>query len=319
MPQNSAIAQSPPSRCLVIGASGFIGRNLVASLAHRGIAVRALSRQGAALVDHPLVEWVKGDMLDEASLDAALEGVDACVQLATTTKPASSNADIVFDITSNLIANVRLLEKMVARGGIRFVFVSSGGTVYGDAKMVPVPESHSTEPKSSYGITKLAIEKYIAMFTRLHGLEARILRVSNPFGEYQPHSDGQGVIANFMWRALNNLPIEIIGDGSAVRDYLYVGDVCDAVHAALCYRGTKQLFNIGQGRGLSVLEIEEHLGSSVETQFLPGRAMDVRVSVLDCTLAHRELGWHPATSFSAGIERTAMWMRTLMKNADLEN
>lgn len=316
MVQETVALANPISRCLVIGASGFIGRNLVGHLARHGIAVRALSRSGEALVEHPLIEWVKGDMLDEASLQAALEGVDACLQLATTTKPASSNANIVHDITSNLIANVRLLEMLVARGGIRFVFLSSGGTVYGDAKMVPIPEAHSTEPKSSYGICKLTIEKYIVMFSRLHGLEAQILRVSNPFGEYQPHSDGQGVIASFLWRALNNQPVDIIGDGSVVRDYLYIGDVCDAIMATLNYHGTKQLFNIGQGRGQSVLEIvqeiEECLGSSVEMRFLPGRATDVRVSLLDCTLAHRELGWHPATSFSAGLERTAAWMRTQM-------
>lgn len=304
------------SPCLVIGASGFIGRNLVLKLAESGIAVRALTRSGEIKVEHPLVEWIKGDMLDIGTLDRVLENVGSVVQLGTTTKPASSNANIPFDISSNLIGNIRLLEKLAARKGVKFVFISSGGTVYGDPVYVPIKETHPTEPKSSYGITKLAIEKYIAMFSRLYDIDSTILRVSNPFGEYQSYSDGQGVVATFLWRALNDIPIEIWGDGSAVRDYLYVGDVCEAILAALHYRGKEPVFNIGYGKGLSVIEIlkgiEETIGFSADVRFLPGRPTDVRVSVLDSSLAQREFGWSAKTSLYEGLQSTAQWMSTLL-------
>ncbi|RPE66428.1 UDP-glucose 4-epimerase [Pacificibacter maritimus] len=301
--------------CLVIGASGFIGRNLVETLTQQGIAVRAMTRSGEPFLDHPLVEFVKGDMSDINSYVDHLQGIGSCVQLCTTTKPGSANKDISFDITSNLIANVQLLEKLSDLGNIKFVFISSGGTVYGDPAYVPIDEKHPTEPKSSYGITKLAIEKYISMFVGQKKLDATILRVSNPFGKFQPYNDGQGVIATFLWRIMNDEPIEIWGDGTAVRDYLHVDDVCASIIHALQYRGDQTVFNIGQGQGLSLTQIiegiEKTLGKSAKVSYRPGRATDVRTNVLDCTLAHQEMNWAPQTEFHEGLENTAAWMAEL--------
>ncbi|WP_281243846.1 NAD-dependent epimerase/dehydratase family protein [Jannaschia pohangensis] len=298
-----------------MGASGFVGRHLVAHLAGQGIAVRAVSRSGEPTFDHPLIEYVKGDMLDVSSLDAMLAGVKSCVQLSTTTKPGSSNADIPFDITSNVVGNVRLLERLADCDEMKLVFISSGGAVYGDPVYWPLDEKHPTNPKSSYGITKLAIEKYIAMFANLNKLDATVLRVSNPFGEHQSFSDGQGVISNFLWRGLNGTQVEIWGDGSAVRDYLYIGDVCEAVLAALRYRGSTPVFNIGFGKGMTVKEIvatvAEVTGSPLQTRFLPGRPTDVSVNVLDCRLAQKELNWKARTPFVDGMRRTAEWMASV--------
>ncbi|WP_363323879.1 NAD-dependent epimerase/dehydratase family protein [uncultured Paracoccus sp.] len=299
-------------RCLILGASGFIGRHLVRRMADQGLAVRAMSRSREPSFESPHVEWIAGNPLDPEAVGAVLEGCESCVQLVTTTKPGTANGNMSYDISSNLINNVRIMQKLGQQPDMKFVYLSSGGTVYGNPLYVPIKEAHPTEPFSSYGITKLAIEKYIQMFVRLNRFKASILRVSNPFGEFQSFTDGQGVVPTFLWKVLNREAIEIWGDGLAVRDYIYVGDVCDAIIAALGYRGDKVVFNIGFGRGLSVLEIlkgiEETVGFSTEVKHLDARPTDVQVSVLDNTLAFEELGWTPQTSFYEGLERTARWI-----------
>lgn len=290
-------------------------------MADLGMHVRAMSRAGLPMFESPHVDWLKGDPLDAEFVGQALKGCDSCVQLVTTTKPGSANRNIPYDIDSNLVSNVKIMEKMSERPGLKLVYLSSGGTVYGNPHYVPINEAHPTDPISSYGITKLAIEKYIQMFARQKKFHASILRVSNPFGEFQSFSDGQGVISTFLWKALNGETIEIWGDGKAVRDYIYVGDVCDAIIAALGYRGQKITFNIGSGAGLSVLDIlrsiEKIVGFSADVRHLDTRPTDVRVSVLDCVLALEEMGWKASTTLLDGLLKTKEWMAPQVRQESL--
>ena len=134
----------------------------------------------------------------------------------------------------------------------KFIFVSSGGTVYGIPQEVPIKESHPTEPICSYGISKLAIEKYMNLFHLLHGMEYCVLRLANPFGERQRVAAAQGAVTVFLDKALRNEEIEIWGDGSVVRDYFYVSDAVSAMTKALAYEGSSGVFNIGSGVGQSL-------------------------------------------------------------------
>ena len=193
------------------------------------------------------------------------------------------------------------------------MFASSGGTVYGAPRIVPVPETHPTQPLCSYGIHKLAIEQYLHLYHVLHGLAYCVLRLANPFGERQRSDASQGAVAVFLDLALRGEEVTVWGDGSAVRDYIYVGDVARAFCLAAAHDSPAAVFNIGSGQGHSVnellAEIGELLGQRVSRRYVQGRAFDVPVNVLDTTLAAQTLGWTPQASFRAGLERTLESLR----------
>jgi UDP-glucose 4-epimerase len=254
-----------------------------------------------------------GDFGSVHDLNSALDGVDAVLHLVSTTLPKSSNDDPIYDVQSNLVATLQLLNAMEARQVRRIVFISSGGTVYGNPQYLPIDEKHPTEPQVSYGITKLAIEKYLQLYQSQHGIKATILRVANPYGERQRIETAQGAVAVFTSRALRGLPIEIWGDGSVTRDYLYVSDVADAFARALAYNGPQTVFNISSGSGISLNDmiamLERTLGREVVRDYRPGRPFDVPASVLCNALAARELGWTPQIALEQGIQKTVEWMR----------
>jgi UDP-glucose 4-epimerase len=301
----------------VFGGGGFIGSAICDRLLRDGHALRIFERPRVdpyrAFAAGEDVEWVTGDLLSMHDLGAAIDGSDAVVHLVSTTLPKSSNDDPVYDVQTNLVASLHMLEAMRARGIRRIVFISSGGTVYGTPQRVPVDERHPTEPQVSYGIVKLAIEKYLLMYQRLHGFRTRILRVANPYGERQRVATAQGAVGVFLHRALRDEPIEVWGDGSVVRDYIYVADVADAFARALAYEGEQSVFNVSSGQGVSLNELlaqlEVLLGRPVERRYLAGRSIDVPANVLDNALARRELGWSPQVDLAQGLARTAEWMR----------
>ena len=299
-------------KCVVLGGAGFIGSHLVERLLQAGHAVRVFDLQDRGAAGHlPAggdIEWVRGSFLDPRDLRAAVEGCDAAFHLAWTTLPKSSIEDPRADVESNVLGTLRLLEAWRRNGAGKIVFVSSGGTVYGVPRSVPITEEHPTHPITSYGITKLAVEKYLELYRVLHGMDYCVLRVANPFGERQRVASGQGAVTAFLHRAHRGEPIEIWGDGRVVRDYLYVGDVADALARALDYRGERRIINIGGGVGRDLNEIadaiERVIGRALERRHAPGRKFDVPANVLDIRLARAELGWQPATPFEEGLKRT---------------
>ena len=301
----------------LFGGGGFIGSAIADRLLLEGHSLRIFERPRVEpyrkFLDTEDVTWLTGDLMSNHDVGAAVDGVDAVIHLVSTTLPKSSNDDPIYDVQSNLVATLQMLNLMVAKGVKKIVFISSGGTVYGNPCYLPIDEKHPTEPLVSYGITKLAIEKYLLMYQRLHGIKAVILRVSNPFGDRQRIETAQGAVAAFLSKALRSMPIEIWGDGSVQRDYLYIGDVADAFARAVAYDGPYSVFNISSGKGTSLNEvirlIEQVTGASVEKSHQAGRAFDVPVSVLDNALAARELGWSPQVSLEDGIMRTAAYMR----------
>jgi UDP-glucose 4-epimerase len=233
------------------------------------------------------------------------------LHLVSTTLPKGSNEDPVYDVNTNVIGTIQMLNTMVQLRVKRIIFISSGGTVYGIPRAIPVTEDHPTNPEVSYGITKLMIEKYLYLYSRLHELEPIILRVANPYGERQRTGTAQGAVAAFIHRALAGETIEIWGDGSVARDYIYISDVACACALALQYRGANMIFNIGSGVGTSLTDLVAAIGTIIErplqVRHLPGRSFDVPLSVLDCSLAKNELGWSPKVSLLDGLRRTISW------------
>jgi UDP-glucose 4-epimerase len=310
-------------RVLVIGGAGFIGSHLVDRLLDDGHFVRVLDRSPPEL--HPdwvkarRVEYVLGDFVDHFSATAAVKDIDVAFHAASTTIPATSNVDMAFDVQSNLIGTINFLKAAVAAGIRKVVFVSSGGTVYGIPAAVPIDESTPTEPVCSYGITKLAIEKYLGVFEFLHGLRFIVFRLSNPFGERQ-RPGAQGAIAAFMDKTLRAEPIDVWGDGSVVRDYIYIGNAIDALVEGMGYSGGQRVFNVGSGVGHSlndVLEVFEAVsGQKIVRNYLPSRAIDVPRNVLHIGLIRREMGWTPKITFADGMGRTWKWYQQRLTRSD---
>ena len=304
-------------RCLVLGGSGFMGSHVAELLASRGWEVRGFSQSQAPdrwqFAAPSSVSWVTGDFRDPKAVASAVEGCDYVYHLVGATNPASSNRDVIFDTETNLIPTLRLLEACVRAKVRRIVFSSSGGTVYGASNRCPISEEHPTEPRSSYGIVKLATEKYLALFHHLHGLDYTVLRVANCYGPRLPVTGEQGVVGSFLDRLNRGEPIEIWGDGAVTRDYVYVGDVAQAFLAALDQTSPFKIFNVGTGMGTSLLDLlalmERVTGRRAAVVKKSGRPVDVPVNILDPARARQFLGWQAGTPLDAGLLHTWNWVR----------
>jgi UDP-glucose 4-epimerase len=297
----------------IFGGGGFIGSAIADRLLRDRHAIRIFERPRVEpyrrFSGDEDVEWIAGDFMSVHDVDQALDRVDVVLHLISTTLPRGSNDDMVYDVESNLVATLQLLGAMVAKRVHKIVFISSGGTVYGNPTYLPIDENHPTEPLVSYGVTKLAIEKYLLLHQHLHGIKANILRVANPFGQRQRVETAQGAVAAFLSKAMRGQPVEIWGDGTVTRDFIYVSDVAEAFARAVEYEGGWSVFNIGTGIGTSLNElidmVERVLGREVVRQYRPGRRFDVPVSILDSSLARRELGWEPRVTLDEGLALTA--------------
>lgn len=300
---------------MLLGGGGFIGSAVTERLLRGGHKVRVFERSGSTphreFLPGEHVEWLVGDFLNHSDLSAALKEMDVLIHMVSTTLPKSSNDDPIYDVESNVVSSLHLLNEAVRQGVKKVIFVSSGGTVYGLPKYLPIDEDHATDPLVSYGITKLAIEKYMQLYQQLYDIKTISLRVSNPYGVRQRVEKAQGAVGIFIYNALKSGQIDIWGDGEVVRDYIFVEDVADAFVAAINYNGNKSVFNISSGAGVSLNELvsslEQVLGFDIKRNYLPSRAFDVPVSVLSNHLAKVELGWMPIVDMDSGLSKTVAW------------
>ena len=272
----------------------------------------SLARAGGHL------EWIEGDFSDYPLLEKALSGVDVIFHLISTTLPKTSNDDPIHDVVSNVVPFLALMEMARAKEVKRIIFFSSGGTVYGAPQLIPTPEDHPSNPICAYGVHKLAIEKYLYMYNALYGLDYAVMRIANPYGMNQQLNRGQGVIPVFLNRMLRGEPLEVWGDGSTVRDYIYLEDIIDAAVALVAYQGSHRVFNIGSGQGTSLIDLismmSRRLNCTPAVFFKPARLLDVPANVLDIRRARKELSWQPRTSLAEGID---LLIRQLRANGRL--
>lgn len=305
-------------RHVVIGAGGFIGGNLVRHLCaarHDVLAVDQDAGAAGRLAGLGAACVTAGVDSREAAAELLKPG-DIVHLLSGGALPDDRGADARRELDQTVGATLSVLDGCVAAGVRRVIFPSSGGTIYGPPVRTPIAEDHPTDPISAYGVQKLAVEKYLAVYRRLKGLDSVVARIANPFGPGQDPSRGQGLVASLVQRALAGRRIEIWGDGEVVRDYLYIDDLCAALSALAAYEGGERVFNIGSGAGRSVNQVIEALATAapeltLDVARLPGRAFDVPVSVLDVTRISRETDWRPATGFAEGLARTLDWQRSL--------
>jgi UDP-glucose 4-epimerase len=301
---------------LVIGGCGFIGRHIVAALEERGRAVVVLDRHGEPRGNTVHTTYVRGEFGDQNALESVfqLAAIEAVVHLAASTVPGNSNRDPRLDVETNVCDTISLLDLCVRHRVRKVVFLSSGGAVYGVPQTNPVAETHPTDPISSYGITKLVIEKYLKLYHHLHGLEYVAIRAANPYGPGQSPYSEQGVVSVFAWRILHGQELTVWGDGSVVRDYFHVRDLADFCCLALDGAAIG-VFNAGSGRGHALREmitiLETAFGKQARVRFTPGRLFDVPRIVLDTTSARQTFAWAPNIGFEHGLRETRQWLEGL--------
>lgn len=300
-------------RALVLGGNGFIGSHLVDALLEHDITVRVFDRMPEKYRGPlPNVDYQIGEFNDTFAVAEALDGVDVVYHLINTTVPSTSLYNPVADIEGNLITSVKLFEQMVKTGVKRIVFLSSGGTVYGNPETEMVSEKHLLRPICSYGVIKAAVENYLFMYQNLYGIRATVLRASNVYGPRQGHVGIQGLIGTFLYNVISGKPLKIWGDGRVVRDYLFVRDLVN-----LCVIAGKSenlgIFNAGHGVGYSVNDIIDMisrvLGRELRVISEPGRSYDVKRIVLDINKTKETFGWNPLVSLTEGIREHWQWLR----------
>ncbi|HVV25580.1 MAG TPA: NAD-dependent epimerase/dehydratase family protein [Candidatus Saccharimonadales bacterium] len=312
------------SRIVIFGANGFIGRNLTENLAkNKQDEIIAFDRfsdyqrdSGHPFDAHSNVRVVAGDFLNRNDVSAVLEKNDYVFHLVSGTNPATSNDDPFIDIEINVKASVELFEVCAKRKVQKVIFLSSGGTVYGDINSNKINELTLPAPRSPYAISKLTIEHYLRYFKYVSQLDYIVYRVANPYGPGQNIQGKQGVIPIFMHQVLAGEPLTVYGDGSMVRDYIYISDLITMIVGSYKKANLYNEYNVGSGgKGDSVNEIialvEKCAGKKIAKTHLPTPSTFVHKSVLDTTRFRKEFGISPEVTLEDGIERTWDYVKAI--------
>lgn len=301
-----------PDSILVLGASGFIGRNLTQSLAKQGIPVIAVSRSDAK-AEHPLIDAVVGDFREPGQFEPLLRRSRAVVHLATTSTPGTSAARPLLEIETNLHLTAALLQALHTQPQVELLYMSSGGSLYADTTTEPSSESARLQPRSYHGAAKLAAETFIAAWCNQAGGSATILRPSNVYGPGQPERKGFGVIPAAFGTILRNEVMHIWGDGTARRDYIYIDDLVELCSLALTKPSPGSLRTLNACSGVSVslnelLSIMESVtGKTLKRIYERSRIVDASCIAMNPGLATLSLDWQYRTSLEEGLRQT--WER----------
>nr|WP_241687849.1 NAD-dependent epimerase/dehydratase family protein [Janthinobacterium sp. 17J80-10] len=297
---------------LLLGGGGFIGSVLRRRLASQGQHVHVITRtSGLGLINEPGITVHAGDLGNRALLEELLPLCDKVVHLASATKPGTSGRHPALEI-ENLTSTLQLLEVLENWPDTRLIYLSSGGTVYGNPAQIPVQESTTLSPLSYHGAGKMAAEAFLNAF-RIAGHPVTILRPSNAYGPDQKLNLGFGLVRTILQHILDGSTLEIWGDGESVRDFIYVDDIVQAIEAVLNAPPRSVTYNVGSGIGYSlnqVLAIAKNVcGEPLDVIYRPARSMDVRAVVLDISRIASELDWRPAVTLEDGIRRTWHWLK----------
>jgi UDP-glucose 4-epimerase len=282
-------------------------------LSRAGHQVRAFDRLKALApmnlpADNPNIQLFPGDFLNRHDLDVALDDMQYVFHFVSTTNPAASAKDPLIDVDTNIRMSVVLMQLCVEHNVKRLIFPSTGGAIYGQDLPRPLRETDLTEPMSPYGIGKLAIEGYLRYFRQAHGLDSLVFRVANAYGERQNVVGSQGAIPIFLNLIEQGLPIKVFGDGTMVRDYVYISDLAQMMVGAFDKPHQYDTYNLGSGEGVAVNELIDSLkwvtGRDVKVAYLPARPVDVQHVVLDTARYAKEFGKPQLMSLAQGLEET---------------
>jgi len=308
-------------KILLLGAAGFIGTNLTIKLMENKADVITLVDKSKTFFINPDIVNSPNVVIQESSLDldmdySILEGQDVVYHLVSSVVPSTSNQHISQDIQMNVLLSSHLFDASVQYSVKKIVFISSGGTVYGKEAACPLPENTPTNPITSYGVQKITIEKLLYLYNYMYGLDYRIIRLSNPYGPYQRPNGVLGAVTTFTYKALKGDEVQVYGDGSVVRDFIYIDDAVRGILNIVNGENKHHTFNLGCGYGTSISEvlkaIESALGIKMNVVYKNGRAVDVPVNYLDISRYEKYYGKLNPLSLEEGIVKTADFMRKNM-------
>lgn len=305
-------------RIVLLGAAGFIGTNL-------SIRLMKLPENELVLVDEKIEYFrdavncgksnvsIREHCFNATSgFDELLEGADLVYHLVSTNNPSTSNNNIGQEITDNIVLTINILEACVRQKVKKIVFLSSGGTVYGNTEHYPIAETCSTNPITTYGIQKLTIEKMLYLYNYVYGLDYAVIRLSNPYGPYQRPNGKLGVVTTFIYKALKDETLTVYGDGKNVRDYIYIDDAVEGIISISNAVTKDKIFNLGSGCGTSINEIIEKIkkviGKPLDVDYVDKRMVDVRVNYLDISNYESHFGKLQLISLEEGIALTSDFM-----------
>ena len=304
-------------RVMILGAGGFIGTNLSYALcADKNIELTLVDKQPeyfcAIKKMSSEANIVISDFSENTDFVSLLKGQDIVYHLVSTTVPSTSNQHITEEMRSNVIVTSCLLDGCVKAGVKKVVFMSSGGTVYGKEANCPLKENTATNPISSYGIQKVTIEKLLYLYNYMYGLDYRIVRLSNPYGPYQRPNGILGAVTTFTYKVLKNEPIVVYGDGSVIRDFIYIDDAITGIINIVNGENKHKTFNLGCGHGTSILQVIETvqsvLGRKIDLIYKEARKVDVPVNYLDISRYQAAYGQLSTISLEEGVCRTAAFL-----------
>lgn len=294
------LIQVQPPTVLVIGA-GFLGAAITRSLVDRGSEVIVLTRSAPGVESTAELSDASvfiGDVREPSTIAPLLREVAHVVYAVGSSTPAQSDLDPAEDITAVVPPLVRLLD-LVAEEGPAITFLSSGGAIYGNVPALPASEDAHLQPISSYGIVKLACENYLRMYRTCHGVDARVVRISNAYGPRQRTTGAQGLVARAFEASLTGEVVPLYGGTTAVRDYVYVDDAARAVAALVSRTSTAPVINIGTGCGHTGVEVLECVGRvtghPIQFENFAKRTFDVEANVLDISLLEAHVPFSPRT------------------------
>lgn len=308
-------------KILLLGAAGFIGTNLTIKLMENKDDVLTLVDKSKTFFTNPSIVNSSNVVIRESSLDldmdySILEGQDVVYHLVSSVVPSTSNQHISQDIQMNVLFSSYLFDASVQYGVKKIVFISSGGTVYGKEAACPLPENTPTNPISSYGVQKITIEKLLYLYNYMYDLDYRIIRLANPYGPYQRPNGVLGAVTTFTYKALKGDEVQVYGDGSVVRDFIYIDDAVRGIQNIVNGKNKHHTFNLGCGYGTSINEVlktvESALGIKMNVVYKNGRAVDVPVNYLDISRYEKYYGKLNPLSLEEGIMKTADFMRKNM-------
>lgn len=297
---------------LLLGGNGFLGSHISDWLIKNNHYVRIIDKS-AEKYRKPLkdIDYRYIDINYIPGVIEALDGIDMVFHLACSTVPSTSNVDILNDINQNLYSSIRFLDIFVKSGLKNIIFFSTGGAIYGQPVTIPIPETHPTEPVSSYGIVKLTLEKYLSVYENNFGINPLIIRPSNPYGPRQGHQAVQGVISTFLYKIKRNEELVIWGDGDSIRDYIYIDDFTNLT-CQLAIKQERGIFNIGSSVGFSINQILEIVkkvtGEKVIVKYLPQRNSDISKVILGTTKLSSVISPYDLIPLDEGVQRYWEWI-----------
>lgn len=292
-------------RCIILGGNGFIGLNLLKYLHSRGYSLTSFDREIPDIkIDK--VKYIAGQFENDDLLLEVIKNQDIIIHLISTTNPGKSMSDPYSGYNIDIIQTIKILES-IKESKARILFASSGGTVYGEPEQCPILEEHPLNPISHYGIIKVSIEKILIMYNQIYGMNNKIMRISNPYGPGQDYTRGVGIIDAIIKKGINNEKVIIWGDGSNIRDYIYIEDLCEAINLLIQYKGKYSIFNVSSCEGYTIKDIinivEDVLDKSIEVEFQEKRKSDINHIYLENKRLCMETAFKLRYTLAQGIDK----------------